>query len=219
MRDKTWVLYCQPFLAKRYCHHLKRKEREVLASWCWPILVLYIQTYSCLLTYTVVCTMLWMKLEVISGMRFIELCSGCRPLLFCHYMRRSKPLLKVWFLILSYISVIQFCSTAFAYYAQATAAQEIFGHTLQSLRGIKYLYKWVLYFEVRCFIVYSDQACAPYNLVGHFFLFINSSQVQRFPNRIYCSCGIDLCVLCCLCKYLTYLSSSIFVCVLIPIWT
>jgi hypothetical protein len=38
-------------------------------------------------------------------------------------------------------SVIQFCATAFAYYAQATAAQEIFGHTLQSLRGIKYLYK------------------------------------------------------------------------------
>ncbi|RWW11260.1 hypothetical protein BHE74_00042022 [Ensete ventricosum] len=38
-------------------------------------------------------------------------------------------------------SVIQFCSTAFAYYSQATAAQEIFGHTLQSLRGIKYLYK------------------------------------------------------------------------------
>ncbi|CAK9133855.1 unnamed protein product [Ilex paraguariensis] len=39
-------------------------------------------------------------------------------------------------------SVIQFCATAFAYYAQATAAQEIFGHTLQSLRGIKYLYKY-----------------------------------------------------------------------------
>ncbi|KAM0952864.1 putative LMBR1-like membrane protein [Dioscorea sansibarensis] len=35
-----------------------------------------------------------------------------------------------------------FCATAFAYYAQATAAQEIFGHTLQSLRGIKYLYKY-----------------------------------------------------------------------------
>lgn len=39
--------------------------------------------------------------------------------------------------------MIQFCATAFAYYAQATAAQEIFGHTLQSLRGIKYLYKYV----------------------------------------------------------------------------
>lgn len=42
-----------------------------------------------------------------------------------------------------FCSVIQFCATAFAYYAQATAAQEIFGHTLQSLRGIKYLYKYV----------------------------------------------------------------------------
>lgn len=46
-------------------------------------------------------------------------------------------------LIYCFCSVIQFCATAFAYYAQATAAQEIFGHTLQSLRGIKYLYKLV----------------------------------------------------------------------------
>ncbi|KAL4391245.1 hypothetical protein AHAS_Ahas03G0225800 [Arachis hypogaea] len=38
--------------------------------------------------------------------------------------------------------VIQFCATAFTYYDQATAAQEIFGHTLESLRGIKYLYKY-----------------------------------------------------------------------------
>ncbi|RYR57013.1 hypothetical protein Ahy_A05g022749 isoform A [Arachis hypogaea] len=38
--------------------------------------------------------------------------------------------------------VIQFCATAFAYYDQATAAQEIFGHILESLRGIKYLYKY-----------------------------------------------------------------------------
>lgn len=46
-------------------------------------------------------------------------------------------------ILFSGFSVIQFCSTAFAYYAQATAAGEIFGHTLQSLRGIKYLYKSV----------------------------------------------------------------------------
>ena len=45
-------------------------------------------------------------------------------------------------------SVIQFCATAFGYYAQATAAQEIFGHTLQSLRGIKYLYKLVNHFHL-----------------------------------------------------------------------
>ncbi|KAL8206075.1 hypothetical protein R6Q57_009626 [Mikania cordata] len=51
-------------------------------------------------------------------------------------------LFNVGLILLSSISVIQFCSTAFAYYAQATAAQEIFGHTLQSLRGVKYLYKY-----------------------------------------------------------------------------
>ncbi|XP_068340727.1 LIMR family protein At5g01460 [Pyrus communis] len=51
-------------------------------------------------------------------------------------------LFNVGLILLSSISVIQFCSTAFAYYAQATAAQEIFGHTLESLRGIRYLYKY-----------------------------------------------------------------------------
>ncbi|KAH6798226.1 LMBR1-like membrane protein [Perilla frutescens var. hirtella] len=51
-------------------------------------------------------------------------------------------LFNVGLILLSSISVIQFCATAFGYYAQATAAQEIFGHTLQSLRGIKYLYKY-----------------------------------------------------------------------------
>ncbi|KAF3587505.1 hypothetical protein F2Q69_00032147 [Brassica cretica] len=51
-------------------------------------------------------------------------------------------LFNVGLILLCSISVIQFCATAFGYYAQATAAQEIFGHTLQSLRGIKYLYKY-----------------------------------------------------------------------------
>lgn len=51
-------------------------------------------------------------------------------------------LFNVALILLCSISVIQFCSTAFAVYAQATAAQEIFGHTLESLRGIKYLYKY-----------------------------------------------------------------------------
>eukprot|EP00249_Psilotum_nudum_P011446 c23182_g1_i1 orf=622-2163(-) len=45
-------------------------------------------------------------------------------------------------ILLSSISVIQFCATAFALYAQATAVQEIFGHTLESLRGIKYLFRY-----------------------------------------------------------------------------
>lgn len=51
-------------------------------------------------------------------------------------------LFNVALILLCSISVIQFCASAFAYYAQATAAEEIFGHTLQSLRGIKYLYKY-----------------------------------------------------------------------------
>lgn len=51
-------------------------------------------------------------------------------------------LFNVGLILLCSISVIQFCATAFGYYAQATAAQEIFGHTLQSLRGLKYLYKY-----------------------------------------------------------------------------
>ncbi|KMZ58359.1 LMBR1-like membrane protein [Zostera marina] len=51
-------------------------------------------------------------------------------------------LFNVGLILLCSISVIQFCATAFGYYAQATSAQEIFGHTLQSLRGIKYLYKY-----------------------------------------------------------------------------
>ncbi|KAH8505976.1 hypothetical protein H0E87_012986 [Populus deltoides] len=50
--------------------------------------------------------------------------------------------LRLVFITIHPMNVIQFCATAFGYYAQATAAQEIFGHTLQSLRGIKYLYKY-----------------------------------------------------------------------------
>ncbi|KAK1265735.1 LIMR family protein [Acorus gramineus] len=54
-------------------------------------------------------------------------------------------LFNVGLILLCSISVIQFCATTFGYYAQATAAQEIFGHTLESLRGIKYLYKYNLF--------------------------------------------------------------------------
>ncbi|KAF8394922.1 hypothetical protein HHK36_018861 [Tetracentron sinense] len=62
-------------------------------------------------------------------------------------------LFNVGLILLCSISVIQFCATAFAYYSQATAAQEIFGHTLQSLRGIKYLYKYNV-FQI-AFIVFA----------------------------------------------------------------
>ncbi|KAL2250406.1 UNVERIFIED_CONTAM: LIMR family protein [Sesamum indicum] len=61
-------------------------------------------------------------------------------------------LFNVGLILLCSISVIQFCATAFAYYSQATAAQEIFGHTLQSLRGIKYLYKSV---NIPAFVLFN----------------------------------------------------------------
>ncbi|XP_019187008.1 PREDICTED: LIMR family protein At5g01460 [Ipomoea nil] len=73
-------------------------------------------------------------------------------------------LFNVGLILLCSISVIQFCATAFAYYAQATAAQEIFGHTLQSLRGIKYLYKYNV-FQIG-FIVLAGLTFVYYSLFG-----------------------------------------------------
>ncbi|KAL1819094.1 hypothetical protein DCAR_0415346 [Daucus carota subsp. sativus] len=73
-------------------------------------------------------------------------------------------LFNVGLILLCSISVIQFCSTAFAYYAQATSAQEIFGHTLQSLRGIKYLYKYNV-FQIT-FIVLAGLTFVYYAALG-----------------------------------------------------
>ncbi|RZC90740.1 hypothetical protein C5167_028574 [Papaver somniferum] len=73
-------------------------------------------------------------------------------------------LFNVGLILLCSISVIQFCATAFGYYAQATAAQEIFGHTLQSLRGIKYLYKYNI-FQI-AFIVLAGLTFIYYAIFG-----------------------------------------------------
>ncbi|KAF5193579.1 Limr family protein [Thalictrum thalictroides] len=73
-------------------------------------------------------------------------------------------LFNVGLILLCSISVIQFCSTAFGYYAQATAAQEIFGHTLQSLRGIKYLYKYNV-FQI-AFVVFAGLTFVYYAAFG-----------------------------------------------------
>lgn len=73
-------------------------------------------------------------------------------------------LFNVGLILLCSISVIQFCSTAFAYYAQATAAQEIFGHTLQSLRGIKYLYKYNVF--QYAFVILAGLTFVYYTAVG-----------------------------------------------------
>ncbi|KAJ7523093.1 hypothetical protein O6H91_18G037000 [Diphasiastrum complanatum] len=51
-------------------------------------------------------------------------------------------LFNVGLILLCSISVIQFCAKAFSLYAQATAVQEIFGYTLESLRGLKYLFRY-----------------------------------------------------------------------------
>ncbi|CAN0927933.1 LIMR family protein At5g01460 [Linum grandiflorum] len=67
---------------------------------------------------------------------------------------------KYNFLFVSFL----FCATAFGYYAQATAAQEIFGHTLQSLCGIKYLYKYNV-FQI-AFIVLAGQTFVYYAAFG-----------------------------------------------------
>ena len=73
-------------------------------------------------------------------------------------------LFNVGLILLCSISVIQFCATAFAYYAQATAAQEIFGHTLESLRGIKYLYKYNV-FQI-AFVVLAGLTFVYYLIFG-----------------------------------------------------
>ncbi|KAG0503243.1 hypothetical protein HPP92_003315 [Vanilla planifolia] len=73
-------------------------------------------------------------------------------------------LFNVGLILLCSISVIQFCATAFGSYAQATAAQDIFGHTLQSLRGIKYLYKYNIFPYV--FVVLAAITLLLYLLFG-----------------------------------------------------
>ncbi|CAN1853723.1 LIMR family protein At5g01460 [Linum perenne] len=72
--------------------------------------------------------------------------------------------LRIVFITIHPMNVIQFCATAFGYYAQATAAQEIFGHTLESLRGIKYLYKYNV-FQI-AFIVFAGLTFVYYAAFG-----------------------------------------------------
>ncbi|THG11633.1 hypothetical protein TEA_000458 [Camellia sinensis var. sinensis] len=98
-------------------------------------------------------------------------------------------LFNVGLILLCSISVIQFCATAFAYYAQATAAQEIFGHTLQSLRGIKYLYKYNV-FQI-AFIglagltfVYYAAFAALWNSVEYIFFSLSLYPLTPHPRKL-----------------------------------
>ncbi|GJP37822.1 hypothetical protein CLOM_g22228 [Closterium sp. NIES-68] len=57
----------------------------------------------------------------------------------------SSFLFNVALILCCATSAIQFCAKAFAAYAQETAVQEIFGHTLENLQGIRYLYVFNLF--------------------------------------------------------------------------
>lgn len=55
-------------------------------------------------------------------------------------------------------SLIQFCAKAFSLYADATAIQEIFGGTIESLRGIKYLFRCIWHFRTDIYFVASQSS-------------------------------------------------------------
>ncbi|XP_024392786.1 LIMR family protein At3g08930 [Physcomitrium patens] len=76
----------------------------------------------------------------------------------------SSFLFNVELVLICSISVIQFCAKSFAVYAQATVVQEIFGHTLESLRGIKYLFEYNVF--QYAFLVCAGLATAHYLTFG-----------------------------------------------------
>ncbi|KAG0555100.1 hypothetical protein KC19_12G144000 [Ceratodon purpureus] len=90
---------------------------------------------------------LYLLLAVISG----EMQIGMNFLFFrVHPMKwgatmMNSFLFNVGLIIASSISLIQFCAKAFSLYADATAVQEIFGGTIESLRGIKYLFRYNIF--------------------------------------------------------------------------
>ncbi|CAI5495431.1 unnamed protein product [Closterium sp. Naga37s-1] len=87
----------------------------------------------------------YLFLAVISG----EMYLGLNILILSiHPMRWNATLMSSFLFNVALIlccatSAIQFCAKAFAAYAQETAVQEIFGHTLENLQGIRYLYVYV----------------------------------------------------------------------------
>ncbi|CAI7798649.1 unnamed protein product [Closterium sp. NIES-53] len=89
----------------------------------------------------------YLFLAVISG----EMYLGLNILILSiHPMRWNATLMSSFLFNVALIlccatSAIQFCAKAFAAYAQETAVQEIFGHTLENLQGIRYLYVFNLF--------------------------------------------------------------------------
>ncbi|GAQ82999.1 LMBR1 domain-containing protein 1 [Klebsormidium nitens] len=80
-----------------------------------------------------------------------EMKAGFNLLIFTiHPMKSGKTLMNsflfnVALILLCSSSVILFCQSAFAVYAQETAVSEIFGQQLQNLRGIKYLFRFNIF--------------------------------------------------------------------------
>ena len=76
-------------------------------------------------------------------------------------------------LLLFAVSYIRLCSKAFGVYAQTIVVQEIFGHTLELLRGIKYIFKYGI---THCFqstsIYLSLFICLHVVLTDNWFLFV-----------------------------------------------
>eukprot|EP00897_Mesotaenium_endlicherianum_P006173 jgi/Mesen1/5584/ME000281S04639 len=64
------------------------------------------------------------------------------------------------------LSVIQFCAKAFANYVEATAVAEIFGHTLENLRGIRVLYKLVFNMFQIAFVILAILTLIYFVVVG-----------------------------------------------------
>ncbi|GBG85570.1 hypothetical protein CBR_g40208 [Chara braunii] len=89
----------------------------------------------------------YLLLAVVAG----EMKLGLTFVLFTvHPMRWGRTLMSsflfnVGLILLCSISVIQFCATAFALYAQETAVANIFGHQLENLRGIKVLFRYGIF--------------------------------------------------------------------------
>lgn len=126
-----------------------------------------------LLSWTLFCSMLASSSCAPSGFCFVLL-------LFSVVYTQEAARVVCNNLSYCFCSVIQFCATAFAYYAQATAAQEIFGHTLQSLRGIKYLYKLVPVVVVVVCVFFSSQFLTQRTLI------LLGSKLKVKPRLHYC---------------------------------
>ncbi|KAG7033770.1 LIMR family protein [Cucurbita argyrosperma subsp. argyrosperma] len=136
--ETAWALTVLGYLAKLVL--------GVLGSYVPLLGYQFLKQSHCIIIFFSFCSFFcfYLLLAVIAGAMML----GLRLVFITiHPMKWGATLMNsflfnVGLILLCSISVIQFCSTAFAYYARATAAQEIFGHTLQSLRGIRYLYKY-----------------------------------------------------------------------------